>query len=55
MNLDFWTMFEVVGLIYTITGKLIFSDDFETEDWIKLMADPRFVALLKKLFGGPDG
>ena len=52
MNFDFWEMFEAVGLIFTITGKLVFVDDLKTEDWMKLMADPRFVSLLKRLFGG---
>lgn len=50
-NLSFWDLFEVVGLIFTITGKLVFADHITTEDWMKLMADPRFVELLKRIFG----
>ena len=54
MNLDFWTMFNIVGLIFVITGKLIIADDFTTRDWIMVMADERFIALLRNLFGDPE-
>lgn len=54
MNLDFFQMLELIGLVYSITGKLVFSDHFTTEDWMKLLADQRFVEALRRIFGN-DG
>jgi len=51
MNLDFFQMLELIGLVYSITGKLVFSDHFTTEDWMKLLANQQFLDALRRIFG----
>ena len=50
-NLNFFEMLQLIGLVYRVTGKLIFSDHFTTEDWMKLLADQQFVEALRRIFG----
>lgn len=51
-GLGFWDFFNLIGIVYRVTGKWIFDGHFEGEDWAKLMSDPEFIAFMKKLFGG---
>ena len=51
MNLDFWVILQLIGVVQRVTGKFVFSDSLTTEDWGKLFADPEFIEVLKKIFG----
>lgn len=51
-DLSFWDLFNLVGIVYRVTGKWVFDGHFTSEDFGALLLDEEFVNLLKKLLGG---